>query len=128
MNKFDAFKDLSRQQYPKNTSDTSEDETSFDDDVFEDTDKETNQKYDQNSQKNSDFNFEQWNDLYSTLDKMKYLDMFIKEVLRMFPIANSMVSRKCMVEDLYLDNGNYYIPKGINIVVDGKILKVNDFK
>ena len=58
--------------------------------------------------------------MYNTLEKMKYLDMFVKEVLRMFPIANSMVSRKCMVDDLYVNNGNYYVPKGLNVVVDGR--------
>lgn len=45
--------------------------------------------------------------------------MFVKEVLRMFPIANTMVSRKCAVEKgLRIDDGNYYIPKGMNVVVD----------
>ena len=36
----------------------------------------------------------------------------------MFPIANSMVSRKCAVDNLTIDGGNYFIPKGMNIVVD----------
>ncbi len=46
--------------------------------------------------------------------------MFVREALRCFPIANSMVSRKCVIDDCRIDiaNSNYYIPKGINIVVD----------
>lgn len=99
------------------TSSAAED-TSFDDDVFEtDSDKENDKQ-----QRDAKATLEQWNEMYNTLDKMKYLDMFVREVLRMFPIANSMVSRKCMVDDLYIDNGNYFIPKGMNVVVDGKLL------
>ena len=56
---------------------------------------------------------------YSSIDELKYLDLFIKEVLRMYPIANSMVSRQCNEDDLCIgDNKQYFIPKGINIVVD----------
>jgi hypothetical protein len=60
---------------------------------------------------------DQWNELYDTIEKMKYLDMFVKEVLRMFPIAGSMVSRKCMLDNLILDD-KYRVPKDMNIVVD----------
>ena len=63
-------------------------------------------------------NADRLNNLNETLEKMKYLDMFVKEVLRMFPIATSMVSRKCVVDNFRIGHGNYHIPKGTNIVVD----------
>jgi cytochrome P450 len=75
------------------------------DDVFEEENSETNKS-------------DKWSSLYEITDKMKYLDMFVREVLRMFPIANSMVSRKCVVNNFYIDGGNYHIPNGMNIVVD----------
>ncbi len=117
---------------PKGPSENDDDssstaaETSFDDDVFENTDEENDSNRRTRSENidstpnQKSFNQKQWNEMYNTLEKMKYLDMFVKEVLRMFPIANSMVSRKCMVDDLYIDNGNYYVPKGMNVVVDGR--------
>lgn len=80
-----------------------------DDDVFIDNDKESNAWHSTS---------DGWNELYDALEKMKYLDMFVKEVLRMFPIASTMVSRKCVVDDLKIDGGNYFIPKGVNVVVD----------
>lgn len=80
---------------------------SEDDDVFEDDKKA--------SSANS---LDEWNDLYESLENMNYLDMFVKEVLRMYPIANSMVSRKCVVDNLIISNGSYRIPKDMNIVVD----------
>ena len=116
-------KHSSRQRDENSDSEGMGNDTSFDDDVFEDSSNEAQKA--SNKQKNGqDYNHEKWNELYSTIDSMKYLDMFVKEVLRMFPIANSMVSRKCMVDDLYIDNGNYYIPKNMNIVVDGICLFV----
>jgi cytochrome P450 len=81
------------------------------DDVFESNDSA-------NAKKASGNGLDKWNDLYEVMEKLNYLDMFVKEVLRMFPIANSMVSRKCAVDNLTIDGGNYYIPKGMNIVVD----------
>lgn len=59
----------------------SDTESSINDDVFE-TD-------DAFSQKNKS-SLDEWSDLSDALEKLKYLDMFIREVLRMFPIANSM--------------------------------------
>jgi hypothetical protein len=93
-----------------------ESETSLEDDVFEDDHQEKLKN--KAAKKSTAENFEQMNELNNILEQMKYLDMFVKEVLRMFPIANSMVSRKCMIDDLYIDNGNYYIPKNMNVVVD----------
>jgi hypothetical protein len=88
----------------------SEDESS-NDDVFEDSSpKETKANIDEIPDK--------WNDLYDTIEKLSYLDMFVREVLRMFPIANSMVSRKCAIDNFKIGNGNYSIPKGMNVVVD----------
>lgn len=124
----DSYKQSGQLRRDDNNSDSEgmENDTSFDDDVFEDS---SNTEASKSSQKNGnkDFDYEKWNELYSTIDKMKYLDMFVKEVLRMFPIANSMVSRKCMVDDLYIDNGNYYIPKNMNIVVDGAFFYCNSY-
>lgn len=97
----------------KNNSNQSEGNSSVnlddsdDDDVFEDEKKTT-----------SSNSLNEWNELYETMENMKYLDMFVREVLRMYPIANSMVSRKCVVDNLIINNGNYRIPKGMNIVVD----------
>ena len=105
----------------ENATSSGDGETSLDDDVFEEDDDESDQLHNSNGKKNaskSSDNTEHWNELHNTLEQMKYLDMFVKEVLRMFPIANSMVSRKCMVDDLYLDEGNYHIPFGMNVVVD----------
>lgn len=120
----DSYKQSGQSQRDENNSDSDgmQNDTSFDDDVFEDSSNEANKS---SQQKGNDFDYEKWNELYSTIDKMKYLDMFVKEVLRMFPIANSMVSRKCVVDDLYIDNGNYYIPKDMNIVVDGTFLMLS---
>nr|AHL88988.1 cytochrome p450 3046A1 [Brachionus koreanus] len=80
---------------------------SEDDDVFEDEKKTP-----------SSNSLDEWNELYESLENMNYLDMFVKEVLRLYPIANSMVSRKCAVDNLIINNGNYRIPKDMNIVVD----------
>ncbi|RNA03299.1 cytochrome P450 3A29-like [Brachionus plicatilis] len=97
----------------KKTSSQSEVDTSVDlndsedDDVFEDEKKPT-----------STNSLDEWNDLYEALENLKYLDMFVKEVLRMYPIANSMVSRKCVVDNLIISNGSYRIPKDMNVVVD----------
>ncbi|CAF0715204.1 unnamed protein product [Brachionus calyciflorus] len=84
------------------------------DDVFDDDVKVDNI----NNDKDKSRVLDEWNELYESLENMKYLDIFVKEVLRMFPIANSMVSRKCVVDNLYIDNGIYKIPNGMNIVVD----------
>lgn len=58
-------------------------------------------------------------ELYDKLEQLKYLDMFIREVLRMYPVANSMVSRKCVQDNFYIgENKEYLVPKGVNVVVD----------
>ena len=51
------------------------------------------------------------------LSRLKYLDCFVKEVLRMYPIANSMVARESSVSDFKIKD-NLTIPKGVTIVVD----------
>ena len=92
-------------------------DTDFNDDVFEEADEDP--ECAKPVKKKPVNQLEHWNDLYESLEKMKYLDMFVREVLRMFPIANSMVSRKCAVEGgMYVNNGAYFIPFGMNVVVD----------
>jgi cytochrome P450 len=50
---------------------------------------------------------------------LTYLDLFVEEVLRMFPVASSMVSRRCTQTDLYIGkNKTYFIPRNADIVVD----------
>ena len=90
-----------------------------DDEVFEKSPTQNMKKTDSGTQPTGK-EYDQWHDLYETIERMKYLDMFVREVLRMFPIANSMVSRKCVVKDMWIDlaNGSYPIPYGMNIVVD----------
>ena len=57
--------------------------------------------------------------LFDTISKLNYLDLFIKEVLRMYPIGNSMVSRRCIQENIFIGNDKeYFIPTGTNIVID----------
>ena len=106
INKFDVSP-VSK-SHPKK-SDSEDIDDSSNDEVFE----ESASKKSQNEE-----SLEQWNDLYEVIEKLGYLDMFVREVLRMFPIANSMVSRKCAIDNFKIDHGNYSIPKGMNIVVD----------
>jgi hypothetical protein len=61
----------------------SDSESSLNDDVFEEEENDINIKKKKNST-------DEWSDLNEAIEKLKYLDMFVKEVLRMFPIANSM--------------------------------------
>ncbi len=57
-----------------------------------------------------------------TIDDMAqltYLERFIREVLRMYPIANSMLAREWIGDGFKIGkNDEYYIPKDVNIVVD----------
>ena len=101
----------------KSESDEEEEEDSeLNDDVFEQSESETIANA---NKKKKEVSVVELSELYEHLEKMKYLDMFVREVLRMFPIANSMVSRKCVNEEgLHLDQGNYFVPKGMNICVD----------
>ena len=111
MNKFSMKKKKTKKSTSSDSlsSSQSDDESETDDDRYDDVFEEDEETQDSN---------DRWSDFCDTLEKMKYLDMFVREVLRMFPIANSMVSRKCVVDNLTIDNGNYYIPKNMNIVVD----------
>ena len=53
---------------------------------------------------------------YDTISNMDYLDMFIREVLRMYPIAPIVVNRQCM-EEFHI-NGIGTIPAGTRIAID----------
>jgi cytochrome P450 len=99
------------------TSSSRSDSSLLDDDVFDNDHVEECSKH-KSQAKTRDQDLSSLHDLYETIERMKYLDMFVREVLRMFPIANSMVSRKCAVQELRVDNGNYAIPYGMNVVVD----------
>ncbi|CAF4309981.1 unnamed protein product, partial [Rotaria sordida] len=46
--------------------------------------------------------------IYDTVEKLIYLDMFIKEVIRMYPIAAFVMNRLC-VEDTFV--GKHRIKK-----------------
>ena len=52
---------------------------------------------------------------YDTISNMKYLDMFLKEVLRMYPIASPFVTRRCTKETQIKDLN---IPRDLVIAVD----------
>jgi len=49
------------------------------------------------------------------MSKLTYLDLFVREVLRMHPIAIQVVNRECM-EDTHI--GKYHIQKGIYTLSD----------
>ncbi|CAF3954626.1 unnamed protein product [Rotaria sp. Silwood1] len=53
---------------------------------------------------------------YETISKMEYLDMFIREVLRMYPIAPIVINRES-TEDFHI-NGIGTIPAGTIVTVD----------
>jgi cytochrome P450 len=53
---------------------------------------------------------------YDTISNMDYLDIFIREVLRMFPIVPSPINRKS-TEDFYI-KGMGVVPAGTMITVD----------
>ncbi len=53
---------------------------------------------------------------YDTVSQMEYLDMFLREVLRMYPIAPSVISRR-NTEDFHLKNFGT-IPAGTSVTVD----------
>ena len=45
-------------------------------------------------------------EIYENIKRLEYLDMFLKEVSRMYPVASSVISRKCT---------NHTTIKGIDI-------------
>jgi len=55
------------------------------------------------------------------ISALPYLDKFFKEVLRMYPVANSMVSRRCATPGgvvLEKDGKEYFVPANVNVVAD----------
>lgn len=60
---------------------------------------------------------------YEIVSEMDYLDMFIREVLRMFPIAPSSINRQC-AEDCYIE-GVGTVPSGTLISIDMYSLHYN---
>ena len=53
---------------------------------------------------------------YEVVSEMDYLDMFIRETLRMFPIVPSSINRQC-AEDLYI--------KDVGVVPAGTIINID---
>ena len=60
---------------------------------------------------------------YETITAMDYLDMFIRETLRMFPIAPSVITRES-IEDFYIKDMGV-VPAGTLISVDMYSLHYN---
>ena len=53
---------------------------------------------------------------YEVISEMDYLDMFIRETLRMFPIAPTAINRQC-AEEFHIENFGV-VPAGTLITVD----------
>jgi cytochrome P450 len=69
------------------SSENDSEDADLDDDVFEEDEEEESINRQKRAKTSGG---EKWTELYETLDKMKYLDMFVREVLRMFPIGLSL--------------------------------------
>nr|QEV83812.1 cytochrome P450 [Brachionus rotundiformis] len=52
---------------------------------------------------------------FDNINQLEYLDMFVKEVLRMFPISSNTVNRRCMFPT---EVGGLRIPAGVSVTVD----------
>nr|QVK45581.1 cytochrome P450 [Brachionus paranguensis] len=52
---------------------------------------------------------------FDNVSQLEYLDMFVKEVLRMYPISSNTVNRRCMFPT---EVGGLRIPVGVSVTVD----------
>nr|ATW72301.1 cytochrome p450 CYP3045B3 [Brachionus calyciflorus] len=52
---------------------------------------------------------------FDNISQLEYLDMFIKEVLRMYPISSNTVNRRCMFAT---EINGLKIPAGVSVTVD----------
>jgi hypothetical protein len=112
----DEEEDTTTTSSTNSSSSSNDDDEIIDDDVFEKTEKKADEvaKEQQKRKMNEDEM-----ELYEAVEKMRYLDMFVRETLRMFPIACSMVSRQqCAATPVTVGGGEYTVPQGMNVVVD----------